>query len=40
MRNDCLHGKQAATIQTIVDWKPFDYFTFESQDWTPQSPRF
>jgi uncharacterized protein YndB with AHSA1/START domain len=30
-RNHCLHGKQAATIQTMVDWKPFDYFTYESQ---------
>lgn len=31
-RNHCLHGKQAATIQTMVDWKPFDYFTYEQQD--------
>jgi uncharacterized protein YndB with AHSA1/START domain len=31
-RNHCLHGKQATTIQTMVDWKPFDYFTYESQD--------
>lgn len=31
-RNHCLHGKQAAVIQTMVDWKPFDYFTYESQD--------
>lgn len=30
--NHCLHGKNAATIQTIVDWRPFDYFTYSSRD--------
>jgi hypothetical protein len=37
-RNHCLHGKQAATIQTMVDWKPFDYFTYESQDTDAPKP--
>ena len=37
-RNHCLHGKQAATIQTVVDWKPFDYFTYESQDTAAPKP--
>ena len=37
-RNHCLHGKQAAVIQTMVDWKPFDYFTFESQDSDASKP--
>jgi hypothetical protein len=31
-RNHCLHGKNAESIQTIVDWRPFEYFTFSSQD--------
>jgi hypothetical protein len=29
-RNHCLHGKNAAQIQTILDWRPFEYFTYES----------
>jgi class 3 adenylate cyclase len=37
-RNHCLHGKQATTIQTMVDWKPFDYFTFETQDTDAPKP--
>lgn len=37
-RNHCLHGKQAATIQTMVDWKPFDYFTYEAQDTDAPKP--
>jgi uncharacterized protein YndB with AHSA1/START domain len=37
-RNHCLHGKQATTIQTMVDWKPFDYFTYESQDTDAPKP--
>ncbi len=31
-RNHCLHGKKGGSIQTILDWRPFDYFTFESQN--------
>jgi uncharacterized protein YndB with AHSA1/START domain/class 3 adenylate cyclase len=30
--NHCLHGKNAAVIQTILDWRPFDYFTYSSRD--------
>jgi uncharacterized protein YndB with AHSA1/START domain len=31
-RNHCRHGKNAESIQTVVDWRPFDYFTYSSQD--------
>jgi hypothetical protein len=27
--NHCIHGKDVAMIQTILDWRPFDYFTQE-----------
>lgn len=26
-RNHCLHGKQQTMIETVLDWRPFDYFT-------------
>jgi uncharacterized protein YndB with AHSA1/START domain len=25
--NHCLHGKNLAMIETVLDWRPFDYFT-------------
>jgi hypothetical protein len=25
----CVHGKDVAMIETVLDWKPFDYFTAE-----------
>lgn len=28
-RNHCMHGEEAPTIQTILDWRPFDYFTYD-----------
>lgn len=28
-QNHCMHGKNV-TVQTIVDWRPFDYYTYES----------
>ena len=28
-RNDCAHGKNGKTLETVLDWKPFDYFTAE-----------
>jgi hypothetical protein len=28
-KNHCIHGKDLAYILTIVDWRPFDYFTQE-----------
>jgi len=32
--NHCAHGKnlQGTTIETILDWRPFDYFTIEGVD--------
>ncbi len=27
----CLHGSKVRIIQTILDWRPFDYFTYESR---------
>jgi uncharacterized protein YndB with AHSA1/START domain len=26
-RNHCVHGKRLSMIETILDWRPFDYFT-------------
>ncbi len=26
-RNHCLHGKDVAMVEDILDWRPFDYFT-------------
>jgi hypothetical protein len=26
-RNHCAHGKNEVQVETILDWKPFDYFT-------------
>ena len=28
-RNHCIHGKDVAMVENILDWKPFDYFTVE-----------
>ena len=28
-RNHCVHGKKVAMQETILDWRPFDYFTSE-----------
>ena len=28
-RTHCMHGKDAAMQETVLDWKPFDYFTVE-----------
>ena len=29
--NHCMHGKNLSMIETVLDWRPFDYFTV-SQD--------
>jgi hypothetical protein len=29
-RNHCAHGKNERSIETILDWKPFEYFTAEA----------
>lgn len=28
-RNHCVHGKDAVSVETILDWRPYDYFTVE-----------
>jgi Protein of unknown function (DUF2652) len=28
-RNHCIHGKDVAMVETILDWRPFDYFTVD-----------
>lgn len=28
-RNHCVHGKEVAMVETVLDWRPFDYFTVE-----------
>lgn len=30
-RNHCVHGKNNERIQTILDWRPFEYFTEEDR---------
>ena len=30
-QNHCAHGKNAISVETILDWRPFDYYTTESQ---------
>lgn len=27
----CIHGSKVRVIQTILDWRPFEYFTYESR---------
>jgi class 3 adenylate cyclase len=28
-RTHCIHGKDVAMIETVLDWRPFDYFTVD-----------
>jgi len=37
--NHCSHGKNETSRETIVDWRPFDYFTTDQTDSTPISMR-
>jgi hypothetical protein len=30
-RNHCVHGKDVAMVEDILDWKPFDYLTIEQR---------
>jgi uncharacterized protein YndB with AHSA1/START domain len=30
-RNHCVHGKDVAMVEDILDWKPFDYMTVEQK---------
>jgi Protein of unknown function (DUF2652)/Polyketide cyclase / dehydrase and lipid transport len=36
--NHCMHGKSAPTIEEILDWRPYDYFTFRYTVPTPMGP--
>ncbi|MEX0787761.1 MAG: SRPBCC family protein [Anaerolineales bacterium] len=29
MRTHCVHGKKEKNVHTVLDWRPFDYFTIE-----------
>ena len=31
-RNHCMHGKKVQSIETILDWRPFEYYTEESSN--------
>jgi hypothetical protein len=35
--NHCLHGKDAS-IEEILDWRPYDYYTFRNTVPTPEGP--
>lgn len=35
-RNHCVHGKNVEQIETVLDWRPFDYFTIERKP--PNAP--
>ena len=35
--NHCLHGADAS-IEELVDWRPYDYFTFRNTIPTPNGP--
>ncbi len=30
-RNHCIHGKNSERLQTILDWRPFDYYTMDDR---------
>ena len=34
----CIHGSNVRVIQTILDWHPFEYFTYESRNPTSKRP--
>jgi hypothetical protein len=38
--NHCLHGQSAPTIETVLDWRPFDYYTVETVTTQPMPLRF
>ena len=29
MRTHCVHGTQEKNVHTVLDWRPFDYYTIE-----------
>jgi hypothetical protein len=35
--NHCLHGKEAS-IEELLDWRPYDYYTFRNTTPTPHGP--
>ena len=34
----CVHGSKVQAVQTILDWRPFDYYTYESRGTGARSP--
>jgi len=30
-RSHCIHGENAVMVETVLDWRPFEYFTVEKQ---------
>jgi hypothetical protein len=36
--NHCMHGKSAPTIEEVLDWRPYDYFTNRYTVPTPMGP--
>ncbi|MFX0049590.1 MAG: DUF2652 domain-containing protein [Candidatus Hermodarchaeota archaeon] len=38
-KNHCAHGKDAISVETILDWRPFDYYTTEGQAKAGQESR-
>ncbi len=38
-RNHCVHGKNSERLQTILDWRPFDYFTIDDRSSTSTSDK-
>jgi uncharacterized protein YndB with AHSA1/START domain len=37
--NHCVHGKEATTVEEILDWRPFDYYTERSTLPMPGGPK-
>ncbi len=38
-RNHCVHGKNSERLQTILDWRPFDYYTIDDRSSTSTSEK-
>jgi hypothetical protein len=30
-RNHCVHGQQLSMVETVLDWRPFEYFTVDQE---------
>ncbi len=36
--NHCMHGKKIAMVETVLDWRPFEYYTVLKKSLTPMMP--